>query len=509
MDKVKIQEIVDEAGLSSGDLLDKAKELGFDVKTANSTISMEDAGILVDYAICGTLPKGFVKPIKDSKSDVVFERTENEIFEWIDENNLEDKIPKIASIIIKLSELDLHGRNLTTIPNNIDKFENLNILNLDQNNLTVIPEKIVDLKLLTVLNLENNPNLKITGNFVNLYKKLKNNGCNIVLSDDTTTLVHELLDSGLNMSGAFADVEFDHSESKQGMTDREFSDFLNSISVDVEYEYINVELTPSKYLTSDSSKYIRSKILNNKENVDWDDFELMYDKFNEYDSFAIQVFYNEIFIGYIKKNQTFLSSSEINNFCFNNQDLREISINWENNTFILKRLVTDDIKKARQNEIDEEIKREKQQKLEEQEREKFKRKQEELEINHDAYVEAKKIIDVPTLRETKQYLLDNRAFWRKGINDKFLQNIEDDINYLSPKESIAYHYESAFGLLLEIYKKYDDVDQKKIKVTKEMLAQSTEIIKYYKEKSEKGITFDHMIIFANLIFLIMILIGIN
>ncbi|MEY3002708.1 MAG: translation initiation factor, partial [Pseudomonadota bacterium] len=64
MDKVKIQEIADEAGLSNGDLLEKAKELGFDVKAANSTISMENAGILVDYAISGVLPKGFKKPTK-------------------------------------------------------------------------------------------------------------------------------------------------------------------------------------------------------------------------------------------------------------------------------------------------------------------------------------------------------------------------------------------------------------------------------------------------------------
>jgi translation initiation factor IF-2 len=64
MDKVKIQEIADEAGLSNGELLDKAKELGFDVKAANSTISMENAGILVDYAISGILPKGFKKPTK-------------------------------------------------------------------------------------------------------------------------------------------------------------------------------------------------------------------------------------------------------------------------------------------------------------------------------------------------------------------------------------------------------------------------------------------------------------
>ncbi len=70
MDKVKIQEIADEAGLSNGELLDKAKELGFNVKAANSTISMEDAGILVDYAISGVLPKGFVKPNTKSKITV-------------------------------------------------------------------------------------------------------------------------------------------------------------------------------------------------------------------------------------------------------------------------------------------------------------------------------------------------------------------------------------------------------------------------------------------------------
>ena len=68
MDKVKIQEIADEAGLLNEELLDKARELGFDVKAANSSISMENAGILVDYAISGTLPKGFKK--SDSKSKI-------------------------------------------------------------------------------------------------------------------------------------------------------------------------------------------------------------------------------------------------------------------------------------------------------------------------------------------------------------------------------------------------------------------------------------------------------
>ncbi len=62
MDKVKIQEIADEAGLSNTELLAKAKELGYKVKAANSAISMEEAEVLVNFAISGILPNGFEKP---------------------------------------------------------------------------------------------------------------------------------------------------------------------------------------------------------------------------------------------------------------------------------------------------------------------------------------------------------------------------------------------------------------------------------------------------------------
>jgi len=78
MDKVRIQEIADEAGLSNGELLGKAKELGYNVKAANSSISMEEAGILVDYAISGTLPKGFKKPAPKSKITIVKKKPEEE-----------------------------------------------------------------------------------------------------------------------------------------------------------------------------------------------------------------------------------------------------------------------------------------------------------------------------------------------------------------------------------------------------------------------------------------------
>ncbi|MEA2027706.1 MAG: translation initiation factor IF-2 [Campylobacterota bacterium] len=67
MDKVKILEIAAEAGKSNAVLLEKAKELGFNVKVANSTLSIEQAEILMQYAIDGTLPEGFKKPEKKSK----------------------------------------------------------------------------------------------------------------------------------------------------------------------------------------------------------------------------------------------------------------------------------------------------------------------------------------------------------------------------------------------------------------------------------------------------------
>ena len=71
MDKVRIQDVAEEAGLSNGELIEKAKELGFDVKAANSAISIDDAGVLVEYAISGNVPASFKKPEKKRKITVI------------------------------------------------------------------------------------------------------------------------------------------------------------------------------------------------------------------------------------------------------------------------------------------------------------------------------------------------------------------------------------------------------------------------------------------------------
>jgi len=96
MDKVRIQEIALEAGLSNNELLEKAKELGFAVKAANSAISMDEAGILVDYAISGTLPKAFKKPEEKKPKRKVVKKEEPKTVEASKEETLEAPAAKRA-----------------------------------------------------------------------------------------------------------------------------------------------------------------------------------------------------------------------------------------------------------------------------------------------------------------------------------------------------------------------------------------------------------------------------
>jgi translation initiation factor IF-2 len=85
MDRVKIQEIADEAGASNAVLIEKAKELGYDVKAANSTVTVDEAGILVDYVINGIKPKSAEKPkIKIVKKAKVTKSAEVEVNEEVE-----------------------------------------------------------------------------------------------------------------------------------------------------------------------------------------------------------------------------------------------------------------------------------------------------------------------------------------------------------------------------------------------------------------------------------------
>ena len=57
MDKVRIHEIANELGLKPKDVLEKAKELGYKVKAASSTVTFEEAEKLTEYIMSGGAPK--------------------------------------------------------------------------------------------------------------------------------------------------------------------------------------------------------------------------------------------------------------------------------------------------------------------------------------------------------------------------------------------------------------------------------------------------------------------
>ena len=56
-DKVKVSEVAEEAGASSQDIIKKAADLGIELKSANSTVSFEDAEELVNYMVTGKNPR--------------------------------------------------------------------------------------------------------------------------------------------------------------------------------------------------------------------------------------------------------------------------------------------------------------------------------------------------------------------------------------------------------------------------------------------------------------------
>jgi len=63
-------------------------------------------------------------------------------------------------------------------------------------------------------------------------------------------------------------------------------------------ESINIDLTPGKYLSSEG-KYLRAKLTNNKLDNSSVKLEVLHDKFNDNDELALEVFCNQIPIGYI------------------------------------------------------------------------------------------------------------------------------------------------------------------------------------------------------------------
>ena len=54
MEKVRVHEIAKELGITSKEVVKKATDMGLDLKTASSTVSMEEAEKIVNYIMNGS-----------------------------------------------------------------------------------------------------------------------------------------------------------------------------------------------------------------------------------------------------------------------------------------------------------------------------------------------------------------------------------------------------------------------------------------------------------------------
>ena len=56
-DKVRVHEIAKELGIASKEVVDKAASIGLSVKTASSTVSMEEAEKIMNFIMSGAAPE--------------------------------------------------------------------------------------------------------------------------------------------------------------------------------------------------------------------------------------------------------------------------------------------------------------------------------------------------------------------------------------------------------------------------------------------------------------------
>lgn len=74
MDKVRITDVAKELGMNNKDILEKAKDIGLDVKGHASSISAEDAEKLANYILTGegaqtTKSAAPIKPVEEKKPE--------------------------------------------------------------------------------------------------------------------------------------------------------------------------------------------------------------------------------------------------------------------------------------------------------------------------------------------------------------------------------------------------------------------------------------------------------
>ncbi|KAA6226260.1 MULTISPECIES: translation initiation factor IF-2 [unclassified Campylobacter] len=76
MDKVRIHEIATDAGYSSKEVIEKANELGLNIKSASSSVDPETAAAIYEYIQTNQIPKNFLPKKSEKKTSKTAEKTE-------------------------------------------------------------------------------------------------------------------------------------------------------------------------------------------------------------------------------------------------------------------------------------------------------------------------------------------------------------------------------------------------------------------------------------------------
>lgn len=98
---------------------------------------------------------------------------------------------------------------------------------------------------------------------------------------------------------------------------------------------MNVELTPANYLESNESRFQRAKLLNNQLNSEEQNLSIMHDRYNDHDNLALEVYCDQIFIGYIRKNVP--NGEQINEFCFKSGAMCKLFVKYYQNNLVIQK----------------------------------------------------------------------------------------------------------------------------------------------------------------------------
>lgn len=106
---------------------------------------------------------------------------------------------------------------------------------------------------------------------------------------------------------------------------------------DLNYSYIMVLLTPVQLLSPEARDMrMNLSILCNTETV----LEFIYHKDHEHGSDILEVYYDDISIGFVQKRVGTIDYTEVvDSFCFDQNSLKEIEVLWDGEGFCLRQTI--------------------------------------------------------------------------------------------------------------------------------------------------------------------------